>query len=205
MQIASYLAYYKHVAPNKHLGIFMKQFIKLMAAVVVLAGSTLANAAVIKSPLTQTITPSSPFLVTTTNSFTHTFDFTGVSDGYVPGTDTIEEAWLSVLLNDDGGSETYKFLLNTHTFVSDTNTPSSELYNRLSITGTPLANLNGSGQLKLTISASEGSFKVVSSTLDATMARTVADPVQVPEPLSVALFGLGLAGMAAARRQYKAK
>lgn len=179
----------------------MKQFIKFAAAAAVLVSSTLASAAVITLPMTQTVTPTTPFLVTSTNAFTYTFDFTGASYGYVAGSDTIGKGWLSVLLNDNGGAETYKFLLNSTTFVTDTNTPSSELYNKLSITSTPLASLSTDGKVMLTISASAGSFKLVSSTLDAEVTRTIADPAQVPEPLSIALFGLGLAGMTVVRRK----
>lgn len=179
----------------------MKQFIKYVVAAAIFTGSNLAAAAVIPLPLSETTTPTTPFVVDTTNSFTYTFDFTSVAYGYVAGTDTIEKAWLSVQLQDQGGPETYKFSLNSTTFLNDSNTPSSQLYDKLSISGTPLSSLNNDGKLKLTISASAGSFMVVSSTLQAEGSRTVATAAEVPEPLSVALFGLGLAGLAASRRK----
>jgi hypothetical protein len=52
----------------------MKQFIKFAAAAAVFASSTLASAAVITLPLSQTTQPATPFLVTTTASFNYTFD-----------------------------------------------------------------------------------------------------------------------------------
>ncbi len=182
----------------------MKRLVNIAVAAAVFATSALANAAVITLPMVQTVTPATPFLVTTTNPFTFAFDFTNPSHGYLAGSDTVSNAWLSVLLYDEGGSETYKFLLDSTTFLTDTNTPRSELYDRLSITGAPLASLSADGRLTLTISASAGSFKVVSSTLDAQVIRTLPDPVEVPEPLSSALFGLGLVGIGALRRAMRA-
>lgn len=179
----------------------MKQFTKFALAAAVFASSSLANAHVITTPLEQTYTPSTSFAttffnVTTTTPFTYTFDFTDAFYGYIAGSDTIETASLSVQLYDRyGGNETYKFLLNSDTFLNDTDTPNGRLYDKLPITGAFLSNLSKDGKITLTVSSSSGTFQVGAVTLN------VVETRDVPEPLSLSLIGVGLAGMVFMRRR----
>lgn len=182
----------------------MYKFARLVTAVALAAASSFASASVITDiynpPSTTTVAVGSPFV------FMH--DLTDNLPPYVVGFDAITSALLSIRLQDTGGAnngaETFTFRLNfdgsllfTGSDIPNGNTD----FPGLAVTSAPLAALSSTGKLALTIAAQSGDFRFVSSTLTANVVDGVAPPTSVPEPFSVALLGIGLAGVAASRRK----
>ncbi|MFC0254200.1 PEP-CTERM sorting domain-containing protein [Massilia consociata] len=66
---------------------------------------------------------------------------------------------------------------------------------------TSLTNFSDTGLLSLRISTTSGSFQFVSANLKANVNVGEGSSSEVPEPLSVALLGIGVAGIAASRRR----
>jgi hypothetical protein len=170
-----------------------------VAALVGLAGT--ANAAFV--PATWTDSVAGTVKVNDGASYSYTHDLT--DNGFRPLTDLITDFSLSISLFDDqdragekatievadvlGLGNSYSFNFSTNNFNHGT-------------TLLGLIELNALGTLSVTINSVYGDFYFGGSKL---VAAGLQDTRQVPEPETLAMFGIGLVGVAAAARRRKAK
>ncbi|MBQ5942886.1 MULTISPECIES: PEP-CTERM sorting domain-containing protein [unclassified Massilia] len=184
---------------------------KFVTAAAIFAASAAASASPIITDIDSTYNAGNQ-TIAAGGSASWTFDFTLAPYNFVTVRDSISWAELTLKLKDVGGSnqgglETFSFLVGPGNVLvgSGSNVPNGETpYGPYEITGSSLTSLSDTGQLLVTVKSNTGtSFNWHSATLKATYVRgeDPVDPGQVPEPLSVALFGLGLAGIAAVRRK----
>lgn len=178
----------------------MKHFVKFAVAVISLI-SSVASAGVITSTYTNT---GASDVIDTTTPYSFLFDLTPL--GYRAGLDTIGSASLMFSLKDTGpaSNETFTFSVGLNNLVIGTGSgvPNSGAdYGAFSITNAPLFSLSDTGQIGVKITANSGSFRFVSSTLTADVTLGQETPSPIPEPLTLALMGIGLAGIATARRK----
>lgn len=188
----------------------MKQFIKFSIVAAAMTLSGLASAA----PIVAThVHSGASFTISTSTPYDFIFDLTQAPYNYDAGLDTITSATISFSLKDTGPDNRNNPNLETFSFHvgpglvsigSGSNVPNDGAgYGPFTVLSASLDSLSSTGKLAVKIAASSGSFQFVSSTLNAVAVEgeEVAEPGAVPEPLSVALMGIGLAGVAAARRK----
>jgi hypothetical protein len=180
----------------------MKRFVKFAVAAISLI-SSVASAGVITSTYTNT---GASDVINTSNPYNFTFDLTQLPIGYNAGVDTIGSASVLFTLKDTGpaSNETFTFSvgLNNLFLGNGSAVPNSgQDYGAFSITNAPLSSLSNTGKVNVRITANTGEFRFVSSTLTADVTLGDDSPALVPEPLTLALMGIGLAGIATARRK----
>jgi hypothetical protein len=185
----------------------MKTAIKLAlsAAALVIANSASATA------IMDTYAPTgrSPVIDSGT-SFTHEFDIRSGNNLFEPNFDKLVNAYLSYTLkdtgNDNDGVEVYTVKISGSDLAWQTGSDVRNGVNppfSFELSGSGFDVLNTTGKLTMTIAATRGSFQFDSASLRGEYTEGVVSPgsKDVPEPFSVALVGIGLAGLAMARRK----
>ncbi|MGJ7913993.1 PEP-CTERM sorting domain-containing protein [Massilia sp. LXY-6] len=181
----------------------MKQFTKIATAIAAFALSGMANAGLISVTYTGQGASS---VIDSTHPYTVNFDLTQGTNPYRPLIDTVGSADVKFSFKDTGAASNESFAINIGSVLIGSSNGVIDIprngtnYGPFSITGVSLSDLSTSGKLSLVISAPVGDFNFVSSTLDANVTVGTV-PTKVPEPLSVALLGIGFAGLAVSRRK----
>lgn len=184
----------------------MKQFFKVAIAAAVFATSTFAQAGID----IETEFKSNTKLSASKTSADFFFDLSSLNrDNFTfnKDVDVIESAFLKFKLNDNGGTEAYTIQIALNDIYKSPlmDVPNGGDFYTFDVTTVDLLNFVDTGVLNGKVKRDAGEFTFNSVTLNASIRQGLqGSAAEVPEPLGVTLFGIGMMGLLAARRKAKA-
>jgi hypothetical protein len=183
---------------------------KLIVSVAALTAMSVSVANATPFTWTDSVNPSD-FVISGNQSYSFIHDITDGSHGYQPGVDSITSASLTIWLYDDAlfgdsvwGDSKEHVNFTFDLFDAGTSEVGGNFIFEDAFNFSVPSLLSGDGKLNVTLQGKGGDFVVDRSEL-VVRGNKSGKTAQVPEPASLALFGLGLLGVGVAGKRRGAK